>query len=1292
MPLILRNQPTRGTPRKCNEHGFALVIALSLMAFVLLLLLSIIALTQVETRSASTAMKRMQAEQNALLALNVAIGQLQKYTGPDQRITARADLENGTNTSNSHWLGTYGSSIQADYSTPPEIIATELSDLNNISTKGSPARLLNWLVSGNETAAFNPTWTTGNIGDTGEVTAYPDTPTALNFRPSSATVNGLTASTVATETSITIDDTNGTAQPARLLVGPNSVTSALDGSSNPVDYVVAPTVDIESDGSTSNRYAWWVSDEGMKARVNLPLAGSDSSLTSDEAAEQQRNAFSNSMREAIELMAKNSPSDGALDADRIDTLYTPNESVASIITPAQTALNSSDSVAMATALKYRYHDITTQSLTVLSDTYTGGLKRDLSILLDANHTPTDSNDSTFDTNTLWPRHTNADDDTVAFSDNYGMPTWKHLRSYYQTRVPASGELDPILPAHDKSNAVTGNTNGVEDHVGIAPILTYYSMGFSMGLHKPSASAGSAAEAGDVIYLKLYPLVVLWNPYNFTIKASDYEAGLFPTSSNRLYVDKSIDGGITWIDTSGEVDANGDFIDSDGNGIPDNKYAFDFQELPGTSTQSNFTRFRLNCPDIPPGQSLIFALPATSSGDAYDQRNILENIEPDESAYVTVPFQRKNGSSSRDIENTTILAGEAGAQYRLRVQKNASGSDIGAFRNGGAGGFNMYLGEPDDADNMFADHYVLSGTQQQLFNPSRSGDYSSSVTTDRRWYNTHQAIDWNGNVADSPLQFFDQLTYEPDDNAAYVFLGQALFSGAGSNARFNPDQFMFTTRWIAQGNMRATRTARTMRDSNFNVLYISTAGSTSQSVRWQKFNIAEGAPNRTSAGSGHDVINTPDDAMLFEFPYEDQELFSIGQLQHANLSFFGSYPSYPIGNSLADFHLPLTEPTNSRFAPLPAGHQLVRIDAPLAPGDNRKGLIQDMNAYYDISYLLNRTLWDRYFFSTVPASGAVPDTLPNPRYLRHSTTIDLQDPDESAAALVMAGGFNINSTSEQAWRAVLGGGNQVSYTPDNTDSTSNTDLNPSFPRLTSPYGDEDPDDPWKGYRTLDETQIAQLARNIVTEIRNRGPFISVADFVNRRIYDNPDTDDGSSATGESWEHENFKGVIQAAIDRTEATGAANFASNNANDTFWVQDELASNTSGDGRHNQTTQYTMGYFDQTQLEGGDAPSKPTGNRSAFAPKYITQADILAKIGSNLSARSDTFTIRTYGEALNSTTQEVEAQSWCEAVVQRLPEYFDPASNAASDAPSDLSPLNKAFGRQFKIVSLKWLSSNDI
>ena len=79
-----------------SQHGFALVIALSLMAFVLLLLLSMTTLVQVETTSAEIAKTRLIAQQNALAGALTALGELQQHCGVDQRSTATAGI-NDTN-------------------------------------------------------------------------------------------------------------------------------------------------------------------------------------------------------------------------------------------------------------------------------------------------------------------------------------------------------------------------------------------------------------------------------------------------------------------------------------------------------------------------------------------------------------------------------------------------------------------------------------------------------------------------------------------------------------------------------------------------------------------------------------------------------------------------------------------------------------------------------------------------------------------------------------------------------------------------------------------------------------------------------------------------------------------------------------------------------------------------------------------------------------------------------------------------------------------------------------------
>jgi len=96
----------------------------------------------------------------------------------------------------------------------------------------------------------------------------------------------------------------------------------------------------------------------------------------------------------------------------------------------------------------------------------------------------------------------------------------------------------------------------------------------------------------------------------------------------------------------------------------------------------------------------------------------------------------------------------------------------------------------------------------------------------------------------------------------------------------------------------------------------------------------------------------------------------------------------------------------------------------------------------------------------------------------------------------------------------------------------------------------------------------------------------------------------------------------------------------------------------------------------------------KTAFAPKYLTQADLLSTLGPHLSARSDTFMIRTYGESLNPVTQAKEGRAWCEAIVQRVPDYVDASQRPEAKAGG----LNATLGRKFKIVSFRWLGPQDL
>lgn len=427
-------------------------------------------------------------------------------------------------------------------------------------------------------------------------------------------------------------------------------------------------------------------------------------------------------------------------------------------------------------------------------------------------------------------------------------------------------------------------------------------------------------------------------------------------------------------------------------------------------------------------------------------------------------------------------------------------------------------------------------------------------------------------------------------------------------------------------------------------------------------------------------------VLFDVPRQETGLVSLGQFQHAKLSELVWHPSYAVGNSLADPRLGTGDfggldrtaalASNDESSEVGGFHQR---DIGWSKDAKRSAAIDDWartarailgdlperdNLVYDLSFEANQTLWDRFYLSSgtsAEKAALLADPsgkpLPNGRmrlspYTRETADADsLADFHRSAYQFMVRGAFNVNSTRVEAWKALLGSTRLSGFGGEGM---------APFPRVLDPQegawqeGDSaEGDKAWAGYRELNEGEIRGLAGEIVKQVKKRGPFVSMADFVNRRL--------AADETGKM-------GALQAAI---EAAGM-----NQALTDAWPLDNGSS--LPDYAHPDNL------ADATRMEQTLKPdSKAWG-----AASYLTQADLLQVLGPALSARSDSFIIRAYGDSVDPSGN-LRSRAWCEAVVQRTPVPINPDESGLN---SKQGGIVGDFGRRFTITTFRWLSPDEI
>ena len=276
----------------------------------------------------------------------------------------------------------------------------------------------------------------------------------------------------------------------------------------------------------------------------------------------------------------------------------------------------------------------------------------------------------------------------------------------------------------------------------------------------------------------------------------------------------------------------------------------------------------------------------------------------------------------------------------------------------------------------------------------------------------------------------------------------------------------------------------------------------------------------------------------------------------------------------------------------------------------------------------------------------------------------------ASRFEVEGMFNVNSTSVTAWRALLGHARhlRVPYireTGSSWDATLAGEADYAFSRfsiagdiragLAGSSGDFPEASEFAGYRTVDPAFLDALAKEVVRQVRQRGPFLSLAEFVNRQL------SSGDLA---------LAGTLQAALNDVSKNSSTNpFAA---------------------MYPPLTTVALAVPPQAADAEYKFPAAAAGYSAYGLPGWTRQADILRPLAPILSVRDDTFTIRGYGDARDASGK-VLAHAVCEAVVRRTREFVD-VGEAADILTPPVRAANKTFGRRFELISLRWLASNEV
>ena len=1313
-----------------RSPGFSLILSLTVMAGIVMLLVTVSAFVMVESRAVMNQQLATRAKLNAIVSMRLALAHLQQEAGPDRRSTARADITQpevifAYKFRNPMWTGVW---------------RTDLPDL-------PPA----WLVSGR--------------GD----------------QPAG------TQSTSLYQTSLTPDYHLGYwapwqsdyAPPADQLVPLVGLGSALGHyGSTPSGLVSLPKIELLSEPppppdkiGTANlydhikgSYAYWVGDEGVKARPNLI---DTRAKTDPNSADQLISARS----PVTHGLLKNLP-------NQIQLTALTRMKDASLLTDWDPIISTSDEP--IDTRKY-FHDISLVSAGVLSDPVLGGLKRDLSVafeLSDARFAITEFGQGAAGaagTNTekgaepvvmpVLQRGSQTTDAapifnrTVAGGDVRG-PTWWALRDYHRLYKQVgwtsggTGERGTSIPTLKARtlwpNAAVARPGGPPGDSGLPNNSRFnrtyaYSDLYNGDLPTPINPNASDYLNGDRSRLITRPLNVAATPYvqrvtlAFSVnKMHWFEWKRIRWGKNWVWIEEE------WVDIRVNItpivvvhnpfnvrmawqpkpDATGSpnaeafataISVSDFNGWKfrfkqykpgsmDNPYVFEtdltrFLTLQdGTSDAEDTLRLYLKKDDsvsmiIEPGESRVFSCKPTI-GD-WSKSVVLDNTYDERGGFRDTLKDWGFGEDALgllDLESPIALSIVPGDRLRVRHALACwPGDQLDHKASPGASDkLDFFNKSSESTEVVFTDINSASHPQpaEKYYQDWRKVPDKYVTPPGTKWASPDPSPPPPLNVPD--LVTAVEISVKTADSVA------APYSTFTHSNPLAPTQ-------------RASATGRNGTGGMMGVQGISPSFQlTLRGGSWLNVLETENGAGKVAMGGNSMKAGGSTRVILCEVPLTQPT--SLAQFGHANFGVRDQQPLLGIGSSFA--------------SPL--------VDARKVIQDNGPNWTD-----FDQTYLLNSALWDGFFLSSLapwmktgttgeitaadplptdPVTRATATTptpvdpneqkslsqvitdfvlagqpLDNPRFSLEYTDLDavkiqgaLGDYRRAATVLTNKGAFNVNSTSVDAWKSFLGSAKELAVATLTEEANSarfrrivgkvssggvqasKMELDPGIWRFDDPKH-------WDGFASLTDVQLTELAKGIVAENKARFAVLSRTE---RDLVKTP---------GKRL----FGGLTQAA---TPYLGLSEFINRFLCDQTWASRCGALQSAifradrdakaGLSHHvaavsderqltlnNLTTAAASRLPHPENIEAAAKGSSESRVHSAFsAPGNLLQSDLLQSLGSALASRSDTFKLRCYGEAAQIDGKTGSA--WLEVIVQRVPGFIDP-TNAAETGNSAPRPL---------------------